>query len=190
MKLERTPADKWFSDCVRIRSNWHCEACGGDFSNHREYLDCSHFISRGKLSTRLHPLNAFAHCKSCHPKLGGGRWGGGNVAEFTAHFDARRGPMNRHFLMKLAQMPFRYYKHYIKDMSAHYRAEFRRIEALRKDGNIKYQHFEMFEGAVELSAIISDIKQELNRSFHANTHEDSNLKVSKNTGLYKEFAQF
>ncbi len=149
-------------------------------------LDCSHFIIRGEKSVRIHPLNAFAHCKGCHQKLGGGRWGGGNVAEFTAHYDARRGPLNRHFMQRLARMPFRYYDSYVKDISAHYRAEFRRIEALRADGNTAYQHFEMYPNATELNAIIKDIKQELVRDYHPY----GTLKVSKNTGLYNEIGSF
>ena len=24
-KIKRNVADKWFSDCVRMRSNWHCQ---------------------------------------------------------------------------------------------------------------------------------------------------------------------
>ncbi len=74
----------------------------------------------------------------------------------------------------------------MKDMATHYRLEFKRIDALRKDGNTAYQHFEMYSGAVELNAIIKDIKDELRRDFD----ENGILKVSKNTGLYKEFAQF
>lgn len=184
--ITTTPADKHFSNCIRARANWHCENCGGDFSNYREYLDCSHFITRGEKSVRVHPLNAFAHCKGCHQKLGGGRWGGGNVAEFTAHYDARRGPWFRLFITKLARMPFRYYDSYIPEISKHYREQFKRIDKLRKDGNTAYQHFPMFGGSKELNAIMKDIRDELKEKYNS----DGTLKVSKNTGVIQGFEAF
>lgn len=172
LNLKRTPADKWFSDCVRIRSNWHCENCQIYLEHDKARLHCSHFVGRGELSTRVHPTNAFAHCNKCHKKLGGDRWGGGNVAEFTHHFDSRRGALNRHFIQRLAKMPFRYYDSFIKDMSTHYREEFRRIESLRAEGSIKYEHFKMYDGAIELNATMKQIKQEIIDQYN----EDGTLK--------------
>lgn len=159
--IKRTTADKWFSDCVRIRPNWHCESCGGDFYNNRELLHCSHYITRGHKSVRIHPINAFAHCARCHKRLGGDRWGGGNVAEFADFFYARRGRAWSDFLLKLSKMPFRYYESKIKSISNHYRSEFKRIEQMRNDGVVKYIEFKMFDGCQELNAIMRQIKNEV-----------------------------
>lgn len=70
MKLKRTPADKWFSNCIRIADSWRCQACGKDYDGNHQGLDCSHFIGRANYSVRFNPMNAFAHCTSCHFRLG------------------------------------------------------------------------------------------------------------------------
>ena len=73
MKL--TPADKWFSKCVRERSRWTCELCGthypeGAAKGAYQGLDCSHMIGRGNWSVRFDANNAFAHCTACHFRFG------------------------------------------------------------------------------------------------------------------------
>ena len=71
MRLKRTPADKYFSDCVRIAANWRCECCGREFGGRHQGLHCSHWIGRGiSYATRFEPFNAFSHCYGCHQKLG------------------------------------------------------------------------------------------------------------------------
>jgi hypothetical protein len=58
--------DREFSLLVRIRANWKCARCGGDFSMKQEDLHCSHFHSRRNKSTRFDPQNATALCWECH----------------------------------------------------------------------------------------------------------------------------
>jgi len=71
LKLKRTPADKWFSDCIRIAVNWTCERCNRPFGGRSQGLHCSHWIGRGiSYATRFEPLNAFSHCYGCHQLLG------------------------------------------------------------------------------------------------------------------------
>lgn len=74
MKL--TAADRWYSRCVRERSNWTCELCGTEYPDGRakgacQGLDCSHYVSRGNWSVRFDSSNAFAHCVSCHFRFSG-----------------------------------------------------------------------------------------------------------------------
>lgn len=57
---QKKHADELFSRYVRLRDQ-HCQRCGSAGP-----LDCSHHISRSYLATRFEPLNACAHCKSCH----------------------------------------------------------------------------------------------------------------------------
>jgi len=70
MPVKRDPLDALFSDLVRERANWSCEACQRYFApGERQGLHCSHHISRRYNATRWSPLNAAAHCASCHHKF-------------------------------------------------------------------------------------------------------------------------
>ena len=72
--IKRTPADKWFSLCVRERAEWKCERCGREFLlPYTQGLDCSHYKGRGNWGTRFEPLNAFALCYGCHSLVGNDR---------------------------------------------------------------------------------------------------------------------
>lgn len=66
-----TPADKWFSKCVRQRAGWCCERCGNSFFDKPGGLDCSHHHGRASWSIRFNPLNAEALCYGCHSHVGG-----------------------------------------------------------------------------------------------------------------------
>lgn len=70
MPVKRTVEDALFSDLVRERAGWRCEACQAYFGpGNRQGLQCSHHISRRFNATRWAPLNAAAHCASCHRKF-------------------------------------------------------------------------------------------------------------------------
>jgi hypothetical protein len=64
-----TPADHWFSWCVRERANWTCEICGKKYERGNKGIHCSHYFGRGHWSVRFEPLNAFCHCFYCHRKV-------------------------------------------------------------------------------------------------------------------------
>ena len=70
MGIKITPADSWFSKCVRQRANWRCEHCGTQYDTSSTGLHCSHFHGRGNWATRFHPENARALCFGCHSKMG------------------------------------------------------------------------------------------------------------------------
>lgn len=177
MALKVTTADKWFSKCVRIRTNWKCQKCGVVLEHDPQYLHCSHFISRSKLTTRYHPLNALAHCYKCHEKLGGGRWGGGNVADFAYHYELIMGSKNREYMRRLAQYSFNFHDGYLKEIAKHYRLEFKRMDNLRKQGVIKNLDFEFFTGSLELNGIIKQIKLELSQEANHGNRPDSKPKT-------------
>ena len=156
MAIKKTQGDNWFSKCVRIRANWNCEYCGNNFENDKGMLHCSHFISRGYLATRYHPFNALSHCHSCHDKLGGGRWGGGNVAEFAAHYDQVFSEQARELVRRLSQCQFRKHKLYIPEIASHYRKIYKEMDQMRMDGNQNRIEFEFFTGSLELNALVKE----------------------------------
>ena len=62
-----TPADHWFSLCVRTRANWTCEHCGKQYPEGAQGFHCHHYYGRGKYwSVRFEPLNCVAICFFCH----------------------------------------------------------------------------------------------------------------------------
>lgn len=70
-KVKILPADRLFSNYIRMRDKWKCQykfKCfgGEDFSDNKGGLDCSHFQKRGKWSVRYDPENGDAACKACH----------------------------------------------------------------------------------------------------------------------------
>lgn len=72
MGIKRDKFDKIFSDMVRLRDNWTCQRCKKTYpEGQRKGLHCSHIFSRRHTITRWEPLNAVAHCYSCHQYLGG-----------------------------------------------------------------------------------------------------------------------
>lgn len=152
--MKITPADKWFSKAVRARAGWTCQNCGINQEHDKAGLDCSHFVSRNRAATRYHPLNAFAHCKGCHKKLGGDRWGGGNVAEFAHHYDDIYGHNNREVIRQLSLQTFKGHNHHIKAIGDHYRAQFRAIEAGQ-------EYLEPYKGCKIMQALEIDIKTKI-----------------------------
>ena len=160
--VKRTPADNWFSKCIRIRSNWTCEYCNVSFEHNKSQLHCSHFISRGYLATRYHPKNALAHCQQCHEKLGGGRWGGGNVAEFAEHYDSVFSSTDREIMRQLAQAQFRKHKQHLSYISKHYRTEHKAMEAARAEGCQDRLEFPLYNGVLELIGYEEQLRKELN----------------------------
>ena len=87
MPVKRDILDALFSDLVRERANWCCEACGRCFGpSERQGLHCSHHISRRYNATRWCPVNAAAHCASCHHRFSDdpvlhGEWIIGHIGE-------------------------------------------------------------------------------------------------------------
>lgn len=156
MAVKRTTADKWFSKCVRIRANWTCEYCNIDYSHDKGYLHCSHYISRSYKAVRYHPDNAFAHCMQCHEKLGGGRWGGGNHAEFAHHYDEVHGSYKREVMRRLSKYPFPHHNKHLSDISNFYREAYQEMEQMRADGYDGPVEFEFYDGSQEMLQLISD----------------------------------
>lgn len=154
MALKRTTADRHFSRCVRLRADWICDYCGIDLKHDHGSLHCSHYISRNYKIIRFNPFNALAHCYSCHDKLGGGRWGGGNHAEFAHHFDEMHGEDIREMLRIMSKYPFPRFKSHEKEIADHYRKEANRLEEMRNDGITGRIEFDNYDGCQEINELM------------------------------------
>lgn len=72
--ITRNSNDIEFSNYIRTKADWKCEYCKkvckvGDTNIYR--LEASHYITRGKWSTRYDPQNVYALCSTCHKRMGG-----------------------------------------------------------------------------------------------------------------------
>ena len=70
--MKITPADMWFSRCIRERADWTCEypGCCVRYEPPTQALYCSHFEGRGKWAVRFEPLNGIALCYGHHRIVG------------------------------------------------------------------------------------------------------------------------
>lgn len=118
------PEDKWFSLCVRTRSNWTCDACEKQYEPNSQGLHCSHYFSRAAKSTRWlagdgAPVeNVFAHCFGCHQKLGG------NPHDFHLWMRDRIGSEDYDMLVSIHRTPMKTTKRDRKEISDHYREQY------------------------------------------------------------------
>ena len=130
--IKITPADKWFSLCIRERNGWTCERCGMQYHTPTSGLQCAHIFGRANKSVRLEPLNAFALCSGCH-------------SYFTAN------PMNfsvfvknklceKYDILNEVSRDIMRGKEYVRaiksgDAAKHYKKENERMLELRSQGN-------------------------------------------------------
>jgi len=54
-KIKIRKADSLFSNYIRRRADWKCEACGKDYLTNKQGLHCSHYWGRGRENTRFDP---------------------------------------------------------------------------------------------------------------------------------------
>lgn len=117
MSLLITPADKYFSLCIRERADWICERCGRYYGDKRQGLHCSHFVSRGHWGTRFHPKNAAAHCFGCHRHLSS------SPHEFVVWIVQHIGRETYEELQRTAAKPAKGLRKHVKTIAKHYRDE-------------------------------------------------------------------
>ena len=126
-----TPADVWFSKCVRERSAWRCESCGKQYPEGAQGIHCSHFVGRGNWSVRHEPLNADAHCFYCHQQFES------NPHKHTDWKKERLGNLYDILIEKSNNITLgKQARQEKKQMAAHYKKEYERMRESRANGAI------------------------------------------------------
>ncbi len=131
-----TPADRWFSMCVRTRADNRCERCGGMPSPGG--LHCSHFHGRGKWSVRFDPENGTALCYGCHAYFGShpvlhSQWQAENMGLYR--FESLQERANDLTRARVARRE-------AKAIAAHYRCQFNIMLEKRSQGETGRIEFE------------------------------------------------
>ncbi len=127
--MKRDKFDAAFSDLVRERADWTCEACHKYYpEGHRSGLECSHFFTRSRKSTRWHPHNAAAHCTKCHFNLGG------NPIEFSDWIRNHLGSRKSAELISANHALVRWRKKDKEELYAQMKSELLRMRHLRSEG--------------------------------------------------------
>ena len=117
MGIKREACDAWFSKCVRHRDQHRCVYCFG------EGTDCAHIYGRAKKSVRWSMDNAITLCRYHH------RYFTANPIEFHDFLLKTWGEGHMDILREKANAVLKTNKILRKEISDHYRAEFRKAEA-------------------------------------------------------------
>lgn len=131
--IKRSPADEWFSKCIREAANHTCEKCGkvcGTTESPHEFgrLDCSHIFSRRHRTIRWDKLNAVAHCFTCH------NWFGGNPIEAGKWAENHLGRGGVELLQEKRDSRVKVSKLEEKEIAKHYREQHKKMLEARKNG--------------------------------------------------------
>lgn len=127
--IKRTPADDWFSKCVRERTNWICEKCGKNCQHNHAALQCSHSFSRRHRTIRWCGENAQALCFTCH------RWYEGNPPESGKWLENKiLGTEMLEILIEKKNNKVKVPKIEEKKIAKHYKAEYEKMQEKRANG--------------------------------------------------------
>lgn len=118
MSIKRDAADKWFSDVVRKKANSSCEHCGTTGR-----MECAHIWGRARKSVRWSLDNAISLCHYCHRDFTA------NPVKFTEWVTSHLGQGHMDILHEKQMVLMKTTKLLRKDISTHYRLEFRKMEA-------------------------------------------------------------
>lgn len=132
VRVKYSPADKWFSKCIRLRTNHICEYC----DQFHEWTECSHFYGRRHKSLRWDANNAVCLCGSCHRKLTE------NPAEHVRWFSEKMGDGMMEILREKSQRLYKSWKRDEKAIAKHYREQYKEMERKRADGVTGFLDFE------------------------------------------------
>ena len=117
MAIKREACDDWFSKCVRHRDRHLCQYCS------KEGTDCAHIYGRARKSVRWSMDNAVTLCRYHH------QWFTSNPVAFTDWLTKLYGEGHMDILREKANALLKTNKLLRKEISDHYRAEFRKAEA-------------------------------------------------------------
>mgnify|MGYP002641961621 CR=1 FL=1 len=115
--MRRDAADSWFSKCVRHRDQHRCQYC------FKEGTDSAHIFGRARKSTRWSMDNAITLCRYHH------RYFTANPVAFADWLTKTLGHGHMDILREKANTILKTNKLLRKEISDHYRTEFRKAEA-------------------------------------------------------------
>ena len=122
MGIKREACDDWFSKCIRLAAGWSCEHTGQHFGEGNPGLHCAHIHGRRKKSVRWDPDNAVSLSAASH------RYFTENPTEFTHWLEQTLGHGHIELLRDKANQTFKTTKAIRKEIAAHYRSEYRRMQ--------------------------------------------------------------
>ncbi len=123
--IKISAADRWFSKAVRLSHNYTCERCGrvgGPTKDDYRMQNC-HIIGRRNNAVRFSTANTLCMCILCHDDTGD------NVREFKAWIAEKYGQQRIDRIDFLARGILKPTKFNLKQVSDHYRKEFKRMES-------------------------------------------------------------
>lgn len=135
MAIKRTPADDYFSKCVRARTDYVCERCGKQYDKSSTGLHCSHNYSRRHRTIRWCKENALALCFGCH------QWYEGNPPESGRWLENKLGKGTIQLLEEKKNAKIKVPKFEEKEIAKHYREELKKIQEKRNQGEQGYIDF-------------------------------------------------
>lgn len=122
MAIKREACDKWFSDVVRAKAGWCCEYCGKSFGGASAGLHSAHIYGRSNKSTRWSLDNAVSLCAYHHDFFGK------NPVSFADWLSDYYGEGHMDILRHKRNQILKTNQQLRKEISDHYRAEYRKIE--------------------------------------------------------------
>lgn len=129
MKVKRDKIDDVFSKVIREAADWTCDCCGRQVPDDKKMsLHASHYMSRRHSATRFDPNNVFAHCFSCHQKLGE------NPSEFYRWYCSEMGEGMESLIREKAMGICKRSKADKEGLYRHFKLELTRIRAERAEG--------------------------------------------------------
>lgn len=126
-KIKRNIADKHLSDCVRKSAEWRCQRCHKDYTEKPQGLQCSHFISRGHWGSRYSPKQ-LSLCAYCHNHVEGHPVDHINLWKSIHGGDNPDEAIQKMVEIAACKGRAQYARNNIKAISAHYRAESKRLD--------------------------------------------------------------
>ena len=126
-KIKRNIADKHLSDCVRKSAEWKCQRCHKDYTEKPQGLQCSHFISRGHWGSRYSPKQ-LSLCAYCHNHVEGHPIDHINLWKSIHGGDNPDEAIQKMVEIAACKGRAQYARNNIKAISAHYRAESKRLD--------------------------------------------------------------
>ena len=126
-RIKRNIADKHLSDCIRKAAEWKCQRCEKDYTDKPQGLQCSHFISRGHWGSRYDPRQ-LALCAYCHNFVEGHPVEHINLWKSIHGGDDADKAIEGMVELAACKGRAQYARQNVKAISAHYRAESKRLD--------------------------------------------------------------